>query len=260
MNLLNNLIATVGIIIACVTLWVLWFKTEPKYNHKLNKNNFLSVLFWLIYPISMLFLAANIVASTSWRYPFFEQNNLFFNLFMTRVNNQETTAHSISYLTIPIFFFYCLYRTKDSWRSALASAFIVYLHESIWFVFYYLNYWNTINWQTEIIADVNFLLLICTFGQIYYKKYGFSNKVWGIVGSQIVYDIFWFAIGFPITCTNNSDAMIRFGVTQWIDNLLVNMLEVGGWLILLYFSILWVHLDTLNKTDGKISHSEVVNR
>jgi hypothetical protein len=70
--------------------------------------------------------------------------------------------------------------------------------------------------------------------------------------TQVIYDSCWYVIGFPITCTNNNAAMVRFGVTEYIGDLFVNSIEVGGWILLLYFSILWVYLNTRkNKTSAE---------
>jgi len=244
-NLLNSLDATVGMIGFFVALSIAWLYFEPRYNHKkiTHSSSFMEIFWWIAFPVGFLIIATNIIASTSWRFPI-TQADLMYDLFMTRVGNLETTAHSISYLTLPIFFFYSFYRTKDSWYSALATGFIAFVHEAIWFVFYWAVYYDFLDVKSEFLPVANFMILIVTIGILYFVKYGLDWLVYLTVVTQIMYDIIWSLLGFPITCTNNSGAMIRFGITKWFYDIGINAIEVMGWLFLLYFACLGVILNT----------------
>lgn len=228
----------VGVAGIAAAFWFCYFWLEPRlYKHRL--------LNWycdMLFPVIMLTLALEILAFAPWHWPT-NLDSLLYDVFMLRVNGMANGAHVWTYMTIPVMFALAWRIWGDEWRAFLASTFMVFIHEGVWFIFYYAKYLLTIDWDSELWADATFLILISTFGLIFWRKYSL-NKLWVIVAPQLVYDLAWYLIGFPITATNNRTQMtITYGVTVWADALWVNQIEVFGWWLMLATMILWVWLN-----------------
>ncbi len=250
MNELNRPEAVVIISIMSVGFGFAYLVLEP-YLERNKKHDLVRTFFKLSFSVVMLTVLLHLIVGASWRIPD-SLENLWYDLFIIRVNNMPNGAHVWSYVTIPVLYFVILLWSKDEWYSFGVSVFHVFLHEGIWFVFYYLEYWGEINWETEFYADLTFLMLICTFGVIYSIKYSLKSLSL-VIGGLFFFDFIWFCFGMPITSTNSRDQMLEYGLTIWANDLSVNAVEVVGWLLSLVLMLVWSYRRTsLNKGKLKI--------
>lgn len=161
--------------------------------------------------------------------------NILYDLFIARANGDDS-AHVFTYLVMPVLFFYVWFREHDSPKAFLFVLLMAWVHESTWFVFYYIRYWSVIVdysllWQ----RDVSFIIFITGFATVWWIKYKRFNIIMklGIVG-LVLLNLAWLSVGFPITNVtafnySPSMAITATGQTQWFNVLWVNMIEVGYW-------------------------------
>jgi hypothetical protein len=128
---------------------------------------------------------------------------------------------------------------------------MVYIHECVWFVFYYSCYF-TISYLTSsvaLVSDVNYIILIGSFFLIYWKVYGLDRRISVVVLLQFVYDSLWFAVGFPVTYSSDPRISALYNIPQWTNVLWVNQIEVFGWFLMLVTMILWLTLSRGKPSD-----------
>lgn len=185
------------------------------------------------------------------------QHNLTYDIFFLRVNDTSNGAHWIDYMLLPIIFFLTFYLTRDAWFSALNAGFMVFLHEIIWFAFYWVEYYNI--YQTEgWLNDIAFFLLVSMIGFIGFVKYRkwFVNAFF--IGVAIPVYIFYLALwyvmdGLKVTVINNTalGSSTQFLITQWYNDLATNQWEVYGWILifgLFTINLFWVkHFGRIEK-------------
>lgn len=147
-------------------------------------------------------------------------------------------AHVTSYMTVFVIVILASMRWDDSLKALLYGGLMVFVHEGLWFPFYYASNWGSLN----IPLDIAFAVWIGAMGYVGWKKY--HMKVWWSgVGIYFGFLMSWFSLGFPITVKNISYQAI-FYKTQWYGNFQAESNEVVSWLLI--FSVFVYGLVKLN--------------
>lgn len=238
-----------GILTLCA--FVFYFYVEPKYNNSnvfftVNKRAFTNrdvFSLFVALPFMSFFVGfllqdqACINKPLCYGIPDLFQHSLYYDVFYLRVNDALNGAHWLDYMLLPIMFIVTFHYTKDSFFSALNAAFMVFIHEIIWFVMYWTVYYFAFQYEGWL-NDFAFFMLVCGIGIIgfvKYKKY-YWNKIFAL--GLVIYSaflVFWyFADNFEVTVINNTQLgnNLEFLITQWYYLPLPNELEVFSWLII----------------------------
>ncbi len=165
------------------------------------------------------------------------RHSVSYNIFFLRTQDNVNGAHYFDYLMIPIMYFIALFLFDfDGFYSALTAGFLAFVHESIWFVFYYLTYGQYFN-SNEAIWDFSFIIFISTVAFIYVKKYPsrIKTKVFGLgVACYVLFLELWYSQGFKVTVINNTSIgnVKNFLSTVWYWDKSTNEFEVFSWIII----------------------------
>ena len=228
-----------------ISILLLYFYVEPKLN--IPSKNFISTYNALRCLIALPFaefLLGFILQSQSclnkplcYGVPDIFQHSIIYDIFYLRVNDTGNGAHWLDYMLLPILFFITFWVTKDAFFSALNAGFMVFLHEVIWFIAYwfeYFQYFKTEGWFN----DIAFFILVCTIGFVGIKKYGkrysWMYFYYGIAW-YCVWIFYWlFDFGLHVTVINNSNLgnSQQFLETVYYSNFTINAFEVFSWLII----------------------------
>jgi hypothetical protein len=226
-------LATVLVFIVGVTAMILYYKVEP-FTRK-TQSFYWHNVFPLTFHTVMLTFAMYILVLPPW------SSNLLYDIFLIRVNG-EMSAHVWSYLTLPTFYVVSYYYWRDAWRSFLGCGLMAYIHEAIWFIYYYFS----IAYTQIRISDVNFILLITPILLIYMNKYRFNLSLLKfVVMPQFLFDAIWYSQGFHITVTNYPSLQL----TQYAADLYTNGIEISSWLLLLTTMLMWLTLNRRKEKD-----------
>lgn len=234
-----------------IALLVAYFYVEPKFNIPTKK--FLSMYNGLRMLICLPFAEfiygfllqdqACLNKPLCYGIPDIFQHNLTYDIFYLRVNDTVNGAHWIDYMFIPIIFFLTFYFTKDAFFSTLNAGFMVFVHETIWFGFYWLAYFQYFvseGWYN----DLAFFILVSTMGFIALKKYGYYYKNSVMAFGTLLYTSFiatwYFAWQMKVTVINNTQLgnANNFLATQWYGNFTTNAFEVYSWVIIFAIFVL----------------------
>jgi hypothetical protein len=194
------------------------------------------VIMWMI-PLVILPLAP-------WRWPN-TWDSLMYDIFIIRVGGRPDYAHVWTYMVIPTVFFTAWKKIRlTTWQAFLSATFMVFLHEGIWFIFYYSRYFTLFELAKAAFSDFNYLALVASFFLVYWKVYGLNRRILIVVLPQFLYDGLWFVLGFPITYSSDPRISALYNIPQWTGVLWVNQIEVSGWLLMLASMLVWLSLST----------------
>lgn len=198
-----------------------------------------------------------IFLATFWE-PSFFSHNLFYDIFILRTNNDSlAAAHWTSYALVTGLFVYLMHywvglRNTVNWfthgfkdiqvasaifKATLFSAFLVFFHESMWFIFYFVKEWstNTLPVTDVLIGDCTFVIMITTFfvsTRIRYRE----EVSWYYLPAYGIYAAFlasWYFFDnmnvttVPVFINNVATAQ----ATKFYYDPLTNVLEVMGWVL-----------------------------
>lgn len=213
------------------------------------------IIRWWIYFIilqgvtfTIVFVVLGLILTTKgWQNPF-TWDGLYHDLIFARINETPNGAHIFSYLGIPILCFIVMAKYKDAFLGLLTGAFMVAVHEGIWVGFYYLAYWQFLDWGllTYVLKDVSFAGMIALF-IFTFIKYPYQQMKLRIfyLPSLIyfIFNLFWYIFPIftpelayqvlPITTINNFKyGLTVYNETAWFADPYVNFLEVFSWLFI----------------------------
>lgn len=152
-------------------------------------------------------------------------------------------AHTTSYLLVFVIVMLASLKWNDSLKALLYGGLMVFTHEGIWFPFYYISNWGSLN----IPLDLAFIAWIGSMAYVARKKY--HLKVWkGGLWMFFGYLLSWFSLGFPITVKNISKEAV-FYQTQWYGNFYAEANEVVSWMVI---TGVFVYSLKLNGTGWKV--------
>jgi len=243
-----------------ILILIVYFYIEPKYQNSKEKGffsfrticNLIIMLPFAEFIIGFL-LQSNQCSLTNkfcFAVPDIFRHTLWYDIFYLRVNDAGNGAHWLDYMFLPILFFITFWVTKDAFFSALNAGFMVFLHEVIWFITYwfeYFQYFKTEGW----LNDIAFFILVCTIGFIGIKKYSKRYSwIWFYYGIAwyCVWILYWlFDFGLHVTVINNSNLgnSQQFLETIYYNNFSINALEVFSWIII--FTVFLVNILKLRR-------------
>ena len=250
-----------------IIIAVLYFYVEPRLKHE--KGFFASrniVSMFLMIPFAEFFVGFLLQAegcSPDNKFciavPDLFRHSVFYDIFYLRVNDTYNGAHWIDYMFLPLLFFFTWFLTKDAFFSALNSAFMVFVHETIWFAFYWVAYYQKYQYEGWF-NDFAFFLLVGVIGAIGIIKYGkryYSNQ-WFLnfgLSVYVTFLVYWYIIDdFKVTVINNTALgdSLKFLVTQWYNDPLTNELEVFSWVIIFLIFVVNIYLVKRKENESNI--------
>ena len=238
--------------ILAISFLFLYFWIEPRVSK--NKKSFMYVAFCALISLPFIqFLVGFILQSQSCETknnffcvgtPDIVTHSFYYDIVFLRVNDTINGAHWIVYMFLPILFFITFYFTKDVFYSALNAGFMVFIHEVIWFLFYWLRYFD-IFMNEGWFNDIAFFMLVCSIGFIGLKKYGkYYSTTFFFFGLfvYLAYLELWFLNGFKVTVINNTALgnSRLFLETIWYNDPTTNFWEIGSWVII--FSVFVINI------------------
>lgn len=141
-------------------------------------------------------------------------------------------AHITSYVLVFVLVLIASLKFDDSLKALFFGGLMVFVHEGLWFPFYYLTNWGFVN----ALEDLAFFLWILSLYWVATKFYRLKiNKVGVVV--FLGYLIGWLSIGFPVTVKNVSKFAVGYQ-TPYYNSFFVNSIETVSW-ILIFAVFVW---------------------
>lgn len=162
---------------------------------------------------------------------------------MARASGQPNGAHLPSYISICFLGFYMAWKHRkgvflDTYQGILVVAFAVGVHEALWLVAYFAEYYIALGLAVgaNFIEDFFFLVMCAMLIGGFWKSSLRTIRLKIFVWPIIVYSGFlfvWFSIGLPISTVNNWQVgQGVYGVTKWFSDPFVNGIEISSWLLI----------------------------
>lgn len=152
-------------------------------------------------------------------------------------------AHISSYVMILVLIVCASVKFDDALKGIIYGGFAVFIHEGMWFPFYYASNWGALNYE----LDAGFVAWIVCIAIIARKKYGIKvhREGWFIYTGFL---IAWFSTGFDITVKNVDKVFFK---TPFYLSFSANATEVVSWSIV-FIWFMWGLFGTLNGGGWKL--------
>jgi hypothetical protein len=196
------------------------------------------LLRWSLITTTMGGLMANILLGSKITWSL-NWNDWVNNFLFTRTTNDFYSAHTFSYLVIPVVYFISLYMTRNEFFSLAYTGFISVMHELSWVLFTPITAY-TFGWNYPWLAGtINYLALDLALGYVVLRQFKLKNTFIAACGF-IAYNGLWIAlVGFAFTVSIiGLQHPIVYVKTMFYWNPLVNAIENFGWILVIPISIL----------------------
>jgi hypothetical protein len=196
------------------------------------------LLRWSLITTTMGGLMLNIVVGSNLKWTL-NLNDWVDNFLFARTTPSFYSAHTFSYLVIPIVYFISLYLTRNEFFSFAYTGFISVMHELSWVLFTPITAY-TFGWNYPWLAGtINYLLLDLALGYVVLRQYKLRNTFIAVCGF-IAYNGLWVALlGFAFTVSIvGLQHPIVYVKTPFFWNAEVNLVENFGWILVIPISVL----------------------
>lgn len=153
-------------------------------------------------------------------------------------------AHITSYALVCVTVILGFLKWNDVLKALVFGGSMAFYHEGLWFPFYYLSNWGSVNFP----LDFAFAVWITSIGLVAVKKYHF--RIWKTgLAMFFGYLLSWFASGFHVTVKNVSSVGL-FYQTPYYGQFYAEANETVSWILM--FSVFAVSLIWLNGKGWKV--------
>lgn len=139
-------------------------------------------------------------------------------------------AHGSSYVLVLLLVLIASIKWDDALKGIIYGGLMVFIHEGMWFPFYYITNWGDLNFP----LDGAFILWLLSMFYIATRKYHIVISKKSLI-PYLALLLGWFSVGFPVTVRNVSRVYFE---TQWYGDIWVEGIEVVSWMIV-FVIFLW---------------------